>query len=180
MERKTTESVTNSTEKALHHRLAHLNRRSMELLKQPIVSGIFYDDSNFEQCILCIEGKKSRSPFPKKSYNRASEVLRLIHTDFCSPMPCSSFSGARYFLLFIDDYTRHKFVYFLIKKNEVFDKFKQFTASVENQTDKRIKILRSSNGGEYTSSDFQAYLKNKGIRHQTTVSGTPQQKGVAE
>lgn len=174
------DATTVATETVWHRRLAHLNRRSMELLKRGMVSGICYDDSKFEQCISCIEGKKTRLPFPKNSYNRATDILELIHTDLCGPMPCSSLSGAKYFLLFIDDYTRKTFVYFLTKKSEVFDKFKQFKVLVENQTNKRIKILRSDNGGEYTSSVFQAYLKANGIRHQTTVPGSPQQNGVAE
>ncbi|KAG7303823.1 hypothetical protein JYU34_010719 [Plutella xylostella] len=51
---------------------------------------------------------------------------------------------------------------------------------VENQTNKKIKELRSDNGGEYVSSQFREFLKKHGIRHQTTIPHSPQQNGVAE
>lgn len=168
------------SEKVWHRRLGHLNRRSMKLLRQGMVSGISYDDSRFEPCVACIQGKQNRLPFPKKSYNRATELLELVHTDLCGPMPCPSLSGSKYFLLFIDDYSRKTFVYFLKNKSEVFEKFKSFKVLVENQTGKRIKVLRSDNGREYINSNLQMFLKNNGIRHQTTVPHSPQQNGVAE
>ena len=53
---------------------------------------------------------------------------------------------------FIDDYSRKTWIYFLKTKefDEVLDRFKEFKALVENQTGKRIRVLRSNNGGEYT------------------------------
>ena len=51
---------------------------------------------------------------------------------------------------------------------------------VTNMTEKKIKILRSDNGGEYTSKEFSNYLKEKGIQHQLSVPRTSQQNGVAE
>jgi transposase InsO family protein len=65
-------------------------------------------------------------------------------------------------------------------KNEVTSKFIEFKALVENQMGKKIKILRSDNGGEYVNRDLENILKAKGIRHETTVSLTPEQNGVAE
>jgi hypothetical protein len=65
-------------------------------------------------------------------------------------------------------------------KDQVLDKFKEYEAMVTNITGKKIKILRSDNGGEYTSKEFVNYLKEKGIQHQLSVPRTPQQNGVAE
>ena len=49
---------------------------------------------------------------------------------------------------------------------------------VENQLGKKIKILRTDNGGEYTSNEFAQYLKNEGIdRHEYTIPKTPEQNG---
>jgi hypothetical protein len=95
-------------------------------------------------------------------------------------MSKNSIGGARYFVTFIDDKTRKTFVYFLKSKDEVFAKFKEFKSHAEKQTGKRIKILRSDNGGEYTSAAFDRYLKDRGIQHQKTVPYTPEQNGVAE
>ena len=62
----------------------------------------------------------------------------------------------------------------------MFDYFLEWKALVEKATKKKIRTLRTDNGGEYTSTQFQEYLKAEGIRHELTVPKTPQQNGVAE
>ena len=71
-------------------------------------------------------------------------------------------------------------MYLLKAKSECFERFKEFKALVEKEVDSHIKVLRSDNGGEYTSNQFEAYLKAQGIAHQTSAPHTPQQNGVAE
>ena len=66
------------------------------------------------------------------------------------------------------------------KKSEVFDRWLEFMALMENQTGKSIKALRTDNGGEYSSREFSEQLKKKGIRHECTVPHNPEQNGVAE
>jgi transposase InsO family protein len=95
-------------------------------------------------------------------------------------MQTRSLGGAYYFLIFIDDRTRYTWVYFIRKKSDVFEYFKEFKNLVEKKTGRYIKILRSDQGGEYTSRDFFKYCKNNGIQQQFTVPHTPQQNGVAE
>lgn len=104
----------------------------------------------------------------------------MVHSDVCGPMSVASLGGARYFVTFVDDYTRYSTVYFLRQKSEVFGKFKEFAAEVENVTGLEIKTLRTDNGGEYTSAEFELFLKENGIRHKVTAPYTPQQNGVAE
>ena len=65
-------------------------------------------------------------------------------------------------------------------KSEVLEKFKEWEAAVTNQTECNIKTLRTDNGGEYTSTEFEDFLKEKGIRHETTVSHSPEQNSAAE
>lgn len=168
------------TQEIWHRRLGHLNRRSMDLLKRGMASGIYYTDTSFTPCVACIEGKHFRLPFPKRSYTRATEKLGLIHSDLCGPMSVPSFSGAKYLLTFIDDFTRKIFVYFVKSKDEALEIFKVFKSYAENQTGLKIKMLRTDNGGEYVNKKFQAFLKDHGIEHQTTVPYSPQQNGVAE
>jgi transposase InsO family protein len=168
------------TQAIWHRRLGHLNRRSMDLLKQGMASGIDYTNGKHTPCVACLEGKQSRLPFPKKSFHRATEKLGLIHSDLMGPMPVSSFSGSRYLLTFIDDHTRMTFGYFIKSKDEVLSVFKTFKNLVENQTNLKVKILRSDNGREYVNKQFQIFLQEHGIQHQTTVPYSPQQNGVAE
>jgi hypothetical protein len=65
-------------------------------------------------------------------------------------------------------------------KDEVFSKFQEFKAEIENLTNKKIKTLRTNNGGEYTSKDFFSFFKSTGVRRELTVPHNPQQNGVAE
>lgn len=93
-----------------HRRLGHLNAGSMALMKNGMVSGIFFNNDNFKICISYIDGKQTKLPFPQKSFNRSKEVLGLVHTDLCGSMPVKSFRGARYFFTFIDDCSRKTFI----------------------------------------------------------------------
>ena len=74
--------------------------------------------------------------------------------------------GELYFMLMIDDYTRMTVVSFLKKKSEAFECFKIYKDLVENETDLKIKCLRSDNGGEFTSKLFQQYCDKNGIKRQ--------------
>jgi transposase InsO family protein len=65
-------------------------------------------------------------------------------------------------------------------KDEVFSWFQEFRAQIENQTGNKIKVLRSDNGGEYTSNEFKDFYKKAGIKRELTVSYNPQQNGVVE
>jgi transposase InsO family protein len=71
-------------------------------------------------------------------------------------------------------------VYFLKSKDEVFGKFKEFKALIDNLSERNIKTLRSDNGGEYTSKYFVNVFKYFGIKREITTPCNPQQNGVSE
>jgi hypothetical protein len=114
-------------------------------------------------CEACIEGKHQRTSFPKDEASRASKLLELVHSNVCGSMKTTSSGGARYFVTFIDDFSRKTHVYLLKVKGEVFDKFKAYKALMENQTSMKIKTLRSHNGGEFVSKKFDDFLHECGI-----------------
>lgn len=64
-------------------------------------------------CKICMLGKNHVQLFPKQSLSRSDAPLSLVHTEICGPMKTSSIGGARYFVSFIDDFSRKIFVYFL-------------------------------------------------------------------
>jgi transposase InsO family protein len=84
-------------------------------------------------------------------------------------MPVKSLGGSLYYVTFLDDYSRNTWLYLLKTKDEVFNKFKEFEAEIENLTSKKIKTLRTNNGGEYTSKEFVSFCKSTGIRRELTV-----------
>jgi hypothetical protein len=70
---------------------------------------------------------------------------------------------------FIDDATRKTWVYYIRQKSDAFDTFKKWKALIENETGKILKCLRSDNGGEYCSKEFDDYYSYHGIRREKTV-----------
>ena len=132
-----------------------MNFGGLKLLAQKeMVKGLPPIDQSDQLCEGCLVGKQFRKSFPKESFTRASEPLQLVHTDVCGPIKPSSFGKNRYFLLFIDDFSRKTWVYFLKEKSEVFSVFKKFKALVEKQSGYEIKALRSDRGDEFTSNEF--------------------------
>jgi transposase InsO family protein len=95
-------------------------------------------------------------------------------------MPSSSISRYVYYVSFIDDYSRKNEIYFLKSKDEVFNKLKEFKTLIENLSERKIKILRSDNGGEYTSKDFVNFCRDVGMKRELTTPYNPQQNGVME
>ena len=102
-------------------------------------------------------------------------TLDLIHSDLCGPMSSVSLRGYEYYVTFIDDHSRKTWIYFLKSKKseEVLQRFQEFKALVENQTGRKIRVLRLDNGGEYTSKEFDGFCRPEGIRRQLTVLYTP-------
>lgn len=158
-----------------HRRLGHISFNKMKLIKE-----INCEVSNAKcECIVCIKGKQTRKPFGGKG-RKAEESLQLIHSDVVGPMLVESLSGYKYFVTFIDDYSRKLFTFPMKMKSEVFDLFVKFKTLAENQTEKKLKIIRSDNDGEYVNNKFDNFCKENGIIHQLTVPYTPQLNGVAE
>ena len=116
------------------------------------------------ECATCAVGKQHKNEFPNHKEKRHTELLELIYTDVCGPMQTISLGGACYFLIFVDDRSRFTWAYFIRRKNDVFEYFKEFRVKVEKQTCKYIKILRLDQGGEYTSGYFKRYCIENGIQ----------------
>ena len=96
-----------------------------------------------------------------------------MHTNVWGPTQVSSLSVSNYYVTFIDDATRKTWVYCIQKKSDVFNTFKKWKDLVENEIGKKLKCLRSNNGGEYCSKEFDDYCSSNGIHRQKTVLGTP-------
>ena len=116
----------------------------------------------------------------KTSTHTSKYILDYVNSDLWGPSRKPSLGGARYMLTIIDDYSRKIWPYFLKDKSEVFSTFKEWKVMIEDQTEKKVKMLRTNNGKEFYSKKFNAYCKSEGIVRHYTVPYTPQQNGVAE
>jgi transposase InsO family protein len=162
-----------------HRRMVHLHHGALKVLKE-IVTGLpDFSTKHHEVCKGCAMGKYTKTTFPN-SDSRTGGILDLIHSDVCGPMSSISLSGYEYYVTFIDDHSRKTWIYFMRTKDEVFSRFQEFKALVENQTGRKIKTLRSDNGGEYTSKAFKDFCAGAGIKRELIVPYNPQQNGVAE
>lgn len=162
-----------------HERFGHANIQMLRRLAGS-VDGMKIRDSEVSQnnCEICMKAKLNRSPF-KKSLRRASQPLELIHSDVQGPMRIPTIENHRYSINFIDDYSRFVMVYTMKSKSEALNKFKDFIADTRNAKF-RVMGLRTDNGGEYTSREFEEFCRNNGIRRELTIPGVPEQNGVAE
>ena len=114
-------------------------------------------------CKGCVVGKHPEHKFDRGKASRASCILGMIHSDISGPMPITSINGSRYVLNFIDDFSRYTWVFFIKNKSEVLETFTELKALIENASGKKIKILRSDNGGEYISNDLMHIFSQSGI-----------------
>ena len=162
-----------------HRRLGHPNTQILSHVLNSDLPGNKDRYSLSLECDSCKLGKSKTLPFPLHA-SRASHCFDLIHSDVWGPSPVSSHEKFKYYVTFIDDHSRFTWVYFLRSKSEVFRTFTEFLAYVDNQFSTSIKTLRTDSGGEYLSTEFQAFLASKGIIHQRSCPSTPQQNGVAE
>jgi len=134
--------------------------------------------SNKEVCEPCQLAKSKQLPFPSSS-RVSTAPLQLIHTDVWFS-PVVSLSGFRYYVIFIDDYSRYSWLYPLFIKSDVYVTFLKFKSLVENQFSCRIKQLQSDGGGEFLSKQFTSFLETNGIFHRISCPYTAQQNGLAE
>ena len=70
-------------------------------------------------------------------------------------------------MTFIGDFTRMCWVYLLKAKSQAFDTFRNVHLWIKNEAQLTIGTLRTENGGEFTSQEFEKYLQENGIKHQT-------------
>ncbi|KAL4279432.1 hypothetical protein GQ457_03G020660 [Hibiscus cannabinus] len=145
-------TVNDSSTELWHKQLSHMSEKGLNFLaKKNQLSGL--NNATLKNCAHCLVRKQRRVSVSSRPPHRKSELLELVHSDVCGSIK----------------------VYTLKSKDQVFDTFKQFQASVERETGKKLKCIRTDNGGEY-SGPFHEYCLGQGNKHQRTPPKTPQMK----
>ena len=111
-----------SDAKLWHARFGHLNFASLlRLQKSEMVSSLPKLEAPVKHvCEGCILDKMQRASYPKDGSVRAERRLQLVHSDVCGPMQTTSFGNFLFFVTFLDDFTRHAWVFPLKAMSEVF------------------------------------------------------------
>ncbi|KAE9273402.1 hypothetical protein PR003_g29919 [Phytophthora rubi] len=182
-----------NTKEALrwHRRTGHPGVNAMRQLHQ-----IYFDSGavsfpksqiNDLFCEPCAFAKSTRLPFSKAIPKMATRPGEVFHTDI-GVLPIAYFSGYRYFIVFVDEYTRYVFTFLMRKRDELYhvyedlrrkvrDKIK-YIYTVVSEYDDEIKRLQSDNGKEYEK--LARIIVKYGTRFRSTQAYTPQQNGMAE
>ena len=144
-------ATTNTSLTTWHHRLGHLNYKSV---RQRVGNGKIPNSL----CRVCIQGKQQLKITSAPVVNRTTWPLELIRSDLAGPISISSCFGARYFILYIDDFSQHVWVYYLKSKEavEITSRFQDFKLRVEKMFPQfPLCRLRYDNGkGEYDNRFF--------------------------
>lgn len=147
-----------------HQRFGHTNYSNvMKMATLKLVDGLSLPESctvPLTPCDGCAYGKMHRKSFPTGRL-RGTHVGNLIHSDLCGPMQIKTPNRSRYFILFTDDFSGWRTVFFIQQKSEAFDCLKKYLSSLHNETGKYVQILRTDNGGEYCSRQIQEWLDKK-------------------
>ena len=163
-----------------HQRFGHTSRNALRHTHKQLSGVPLLEISpTHPPCHGCATGKMADRPFPG-SAKHATRPLALVHMDLVGPFPVEPCSCARYILTFIDDCTGYALVAFLQVKSATKLHFQNMVSWAETFTGHRLASVRSDQGGEFMSHEFQAFLSSRGVTHQTSVPHMPQQNGRAE
>ncbi|GJV71666.1 putative ribonuclease H-like domain-containing protein [Tanacetum coccineum] len=165
-----------------HRRLGHIKFKTMnKLVRGNLVRGLpsklFENDHT---CVACQKGKNHKASYKTKTVSSICKPLQLLHTDLFEPVSVRSINRKSYCLVVTNDFTRFSWVFFLDTKDETPEILKNFITSIENQSDHKVKTIRSDNGTEFKNRIMNELCEIKGIRREFSVARTPQQNGVAE
>ncbi|KAK9079847.1 hypothetical protein SSX86_001520 [Deinandra increscens subsp. villosa] len=159
-----------------HSRLGHLPFYKLKTLN--LSSSTSFDTSC--PCDIYPKARQHKLPFPHSSRS-TSAPFELIHIDVWGPYSTDTYNGFKYFLTIVDDYTRTTWTHLLTTKSNAFVVLQAFIEMVVTQFNTKVKSIRSDNAFELGSGHQQKeYLLSKGILHQTTCVGVPQQNGIVE
>ncbi|KAJ9548119.1 hypothetical protein OSB04_020662 [Centaurea solstitialis] len=161
-----------------HVRLGHVSASRLQFLASTGALGQL-KSCDISDCSGCKLAKFSTLPF-NKSMSCSFAPFDLVHSDVWGPSPVSSKGGSKYYVSFIDDYTRYTWVFLMKRRSDFFLVYSNFRALIQTQHSAVIKCFRCDLGREYTSNDFTLLLASDGTIHQSSCTDTPQQNGVAE
>ena len=135
-----------------------LGHASISSVKQLVSRGLLGSVANKSfDCMPCQFGKQTALPF-NNIVSHALSSFNLIHSNVWDPSPISTPGGSRYFVIFVDDFSRYTWIYLFKNRYELYQIYHDFTKMIETQFSKPIKVLRSDNAQEYKAHEFTSNL----------------------
>ena len=160
-----------------HRKMNHSNIYDLKKIEHGLK--ITVDTSIPLKCLICKEAKFTRFEFPRQKI-KTTMPLQKVHSDLSGIIRLPNFDNVRYFVVFIDDFTRYMVVFFLARKFQVLNAFDEYRRHMEKQTGFKVMCLKSDNGTEYVNSYFDQYMARHGISRELSIPYSPQSNGVSE
>jgi hypothetical protein len=158
-----------------HSRLGHASLSHLQLLaSQGHLGSVSF---NKFDCMSCQFGKQTKLPF-NNSDSFSSAPFDLVHSDVWGPAPFTTEGGFRYFVIFVDDYSRFTWIYLLKHRSDLVSIFQTFHKMIQTQFSRTIKVFRSDNAQEYHDKSFLSILDSNGTLPHYSCPYTSQQNGV--
>jgi hypothetical protein len=165
----------------LHRIFGHVNFNCLNIMcKEELLDGLPKQlETEYLKCKICLENKMHNLPF-KNDRRGAQEILEIVHSDVNGPHRTTGNNGEKYFVSFIDDYSKLAKVYCIQTKDQVKDCFETYVNEVQNLTGKTVKTLRCDNGTEYLNNGMYNFARKKGIIIKTCPPYVHELNGTAE
>jgi len=168
-----------------HRRLGHrrLDKTAVEYLSSKVsefdIERSTKDQGEKDLGGICAVGRQQKEA-STGTREKTNVLLEVVHSDICGPMQISTLTCEKYFITFIDEKSGRIAVTLLHRKDQALAAFQAYKARSENEAGRRIQVLRTDGGGEYSGRYFQLYLKQCGIVHSVSPPYSPKQNGLAE
>lgn len=157
-----------------HKRLGHIGPKVLETL------GL----KGCQNCEVCLEANKTRK-ISHKATTKANAFLDKTSCDICGPIEPKTREGYYYFISFIDNWSRYIEAELITNKSSAYNAISSYKSRAENafsnaQKRPRMKVFKSDNAKELTSTKVKELFTKEGVLQETSTPYAPEQNGLIE
>jgi transposase InsO family protein len=162
-----------------HHHLGHLCSSCLSALLRRGLLGSVFGQESLDYCQGCRLGKQVQLLYPS-SKSVSQRPFDIVHSDVWGLAPFVSKGDRKYYIIFIDDFSRHIWIYFTKHHSEALFIYKTFSAMICTHFDTSIRVFHVDSAGEYLSDALRQVLVKQGMLTQFSCPGAHAQNGAAE
>ncbi|SOV05420.1 uncharacterized protein UDID_18418 [Ustilago sp. UG-2017a] len=161
-----------------HERFGHPGRDKTRQIRAHYLGTDEEMEHESKRCNVCSQGKQTRARMGKSESERVEAPLELVHVDLMTDF--KGHANYHYALVAVDDFSSLIYVEPLCTKSAALTALRRWIARMERATDRKLKTLRSDNGGEWCSIAAEDWQTQEGFKWQKSVPGISVQNGRAE
>ncbi|SYW77682.1 uncharacterized protein UHO2_02490 [Ustilago hordei] len=161
-----------------HERFGHPGRDKTRQIRAHYLGTDEEMEHESKHCNACSQGKQTRARMSQSESERMEAPLELVHVDLMTDF--KGHANYHYALVAVDDFSSLIYVEPLCTKSAALTALRRWIARMERATDRKLKTLRSDNGGEWCSIAAEDWQTQEGFKWQKSVPGISVQNGRAE